>query len=168
MRPDLTRVPAFYHNYIKHVTTDDLIPAIQKNTAEMLQLFHSIPTGKQNYRYAEGKWTIKELLLHLIDAERIFSYRALRFARKDDTPLPGFEENDYVKNAKTHNRQWEDLIEEFKAVRRSTEILFASFDEDQLEASGVSNNNSIYVRAIGFIIPGHCSHHKKVIEERYL
>src|SRR5688500_3756175 len=151
MRPDLTRVPEYYHRYIKQVTLDDLIPALKKNTAEMLQLFYSIPTGKQNHRYAEGKWTIKELLLHLIDAERIFSYRALRFARMDDTPLPGFEENDYVKNAKTEKRQWEDLIEEFKAVRRSTEIMFASFDEDQLEASGIASNSSTYVRAIGFI-----------------
>lgn len=169
MRPDLKRVPEAFHNYINQVKEDDLLPAIKKNTKSMLSFFDRIPKKKREHRYAEGKWSIKELLLHLIDAERIFSYRALRFARKDATPLPGFDENIYVTNAKIDNRTWKDLIREFKAVRNSTELLFESFDEDQLEAGGVSTSgHSNYVRAFGFIVAGHCNHHRRVIKERYL
>lgn len=167
-RPDLSKVPEFYHNYIGHVKIDDLMPAFKENSASFVDFLKNIPAAKHDYRYAQGKWSVKEVVQHLIDAERIFSYRALRFARKDQTPLPGFEENDYVANAKTEKRKWNDLIEEFQAVRKSTEMLFGSFDKEQLESSGVANNNSNYVLAIGFIAVGHCKHHQNVIRERYL
>ncbi|MBK8312096.1 MAG: DinB family protein [Chitinophagaceae bacterium] len=111
---------------------------------------------------------MKEIIQHIIDAERVFTYRALRFARKDETPLPGFDENTYADNAKTGNRKWDDLLEEFNALRRSTEILFNSFDEDQLNATGLASGNPVSVLAIGFIIAGHVNHHISVIKERYL
>lgn len=167
-RPDLSRVPSFYHNYINHVADDDLMKAFRNQTASFIQFLNSIPDEKQDYRYAEGKWTLKELLQHIIDAERIFCYRALRFARKDETPLPGFDENSYAENAKADKRKWKKLVKEFKAVRKATELLFASFDGEQLNASGISNNNSNYVLAFGFIAVGHCIHHQKIIEDRYL
>ena len=168
MRPDLSRVPAFYHNYINQVPEDDLPEAFNTQTPAFIQFIESIPPGKYDYRYAEGKWTIKEMLQHIIDAERIFAYRALRFARKDPTFLPGFDENSFADNAKADKRDWNNLVEEFKAVRMSSAYLFASLDDDQLDAAGTANNNSIYVRGIGFIVVGHSLHHMKVIKERYL
>ena len=167
-RPDLSRVPEFYHNYINQVAEDELLPALKNNTGSFVSFVKQIPVEKRDYRYAEGKWTVKELIQHLIDAERIFSYRALRFARKDNTPLPGFNENSFADHAKADKRNWDDLVNEFQAVRNATEILFDSFDNEQLESEGTSNNHSIYVRAIGFICAGHCIHHMRVIKERYL
>src|SRR5205085_9801419 len=124
MRPDLNRVPEFYHNYINQVKEDDLATAFTNQTAVLVSFLETIPKEKYDYAYAAGKWTIKEVLQHLIDGERIFCYRALRFARKDATPLPGFDENLFAETAKAGKRNWNDLVEEFKAVRRSSELLF--------------------------------------------
>ncbi len=167
-RPDLTRVPDFYHNYIKQVEENDLMEALTKQTPSFIQFLKDIPADKRDYRYAEGKWTIKEALQHIIDAERIFAYRGLCFARKDTTPLPSFDENSYAANSKADKRNWEELVEEFKAVRKSTEIMFGSFDEEQLESAGTASGKSNYSRAIGFILVGHVNHHVKVIRERYM
>ena len=167
-RPDQTRVPEHFHNYINEAEGDDLMKVLKKQTRSFEEFLNEIPKSKRNYRYAEGKWTIKELLQHIIDAERIFAYRALCFARKDATPLPSFEENNYAANAKAEQRKWKDLVKEFEAVRRSTEILFDSFDDEQLESAGMASGKSNYVLAIGFIIAGHANHHIKVMKERYL
>src|SRR5690348_6196592 len=129
-RPDLNRVPPFYHNYIKQVPEDDLMTSFKNQTPALIKFFESIPANKIDYAYAEGKWTIKEVVQHIIDAERIFTYRCLRFARKDSTPLPGFEENLFAETAKADKRNWNDLLEELKAVRKSTELLFGSFDAE--------------------------------------
>jgi hypothetical protein len=168
MRPDLSRVPSFYHNYISLVPQDDLLEAFNVQTPAFIQFIENIPPDKYDYRYATGKWTVKEVLQHIIDAERVFTYRALCFARKDPTFLPGFDENSYADNAKADKRDWNNLVEEFKAVRMASEYLFASLDDDQLDATGTSNNNSIYVLGVGFIVVGHSLHHLKVIKERYL
>ncbi|HYM92756.1 MAG TPA: DinB family protein [Chitinophagaceae bacterium] len=167
-RPDLTRVPEFYHNYINQVPENDLSEAFKNEGPGFIHFIETIPSVKYDYRYAENKWTLKEVLQHIIDGERIFAYRALRFARKDPTPLPGFDENLFAENSKASNRNWDDLLNEFKSVRASTEFLFNSFDKEQLESSGISNNHSNYVLAFGFVIIGHCLHHKKIIKERYL
>jgi hypothetical protein len=168
MRPDLTRVPEFYHNYINQVPEDDLMTSFKNQTNVFIDFINNIPPDKIDYAYASGKWTIKEMLQHIIDAERVFSYRALRFARKDPTPLPGFDENLFAANAKADTRSWNDLVEEFKIVRNATKWLFGSFDDEQLNASGVSNNQSNYVLAFGYISIGHSLHHRNVIKERYL
>ena len=168
MRPDLSRVPEFYHNYINQVKEDDLMTAFANQTPALINFLASIPKEKYDHAYAPGKWTVKEVLQHLIDGERIFCYRALRFARKDPTPLPGFDENLFAETAKADKREWNDLVEELKAVRRSSELLFGSFDNEQLNASGVSNNHSNYVLGFGYITVGHTLHHMKVISERYL
>lgn len=167
-RPDLNRVPEFYHNYINQVKENELMEAFKNQTSVFTKFLHDIPAGKRDYRYAEGKWTIREILQHIIDAERIFSYRGLCFARKDSTPLPGFDENTYTDNAKADKRDWEELVEEFKTVRRGTELLFGSFDNEQLETAGTASGKPNYVSAIGFIIAGHATHHLNVIRERYL
>ena len=168
MRPDLTRVPEFYHNYINQVPEDDLMLAFKNQTPVTIGFFQNIPENKIDYAYAKGKWSIKEVLQHIIDAERIFSYRALRFARKDPTPLPGFDENLFTENAKASRRNWNDLLDEFKTVRKATEWLYSSFDTEQLNATGTSNNSSIYVLGFGYISVGHAIHHINVIKQRYL
>jgi len=167
-RPDLSRVPEFYHNYIKQVPQDELNEAFRMQTPISTEFFRKIPSDKIDFAYAEGKWTVKEVLQHIIDAERVFSYRSLRFARKDPTPLPGFDENLFAQNAKADKRSWNDLREEFEAVRKSTEWLYRSFDREQLDASGVSNHASNYVLAFGYISIGHVLHHINMIRERYL
>ena len=167
-RPDLTRVPEYYHKYIDQVKEDDLMKALKKQTRMMNKFLDDIPKKKRDYRYAEDKWTIKEILQHMIDAERVFAYRALCFARKDTTPLPSFDENNYAAAARVENRKWKDMIEELATVRKSTEILFDSFDEEQLENSGTANGKLVYVRAIGYIIAGHANHHINITRERYL
>ncbi len=168
MRPDLSCVGNFYHNYINLVTEDELPEAFDIQSASFIRFLETIPPGKYDYRYGQGKWIIKEVLQHIIDAERIFSYRALRFARKDATPLPGFDENLFAAASKADTRSWDKLTEEFKVVRRSSQLLFNSFDEDQLQSNGISSNSPNYVLAIGFIIIGHAMHHQKIIKERYL
>ena len=167
-RPDLSRVPQFYHGYINKVNEVDLMPALRGSTSQLFDLLKSIPADKQDYRYAEGKWTIKEVVQHMLDGERVFSYRALRFARKDDTPLPGFDENLFAQTAKADKRNWNDMVEEFAALRKANEAMFASFDDEQLEQTGTASENPIYVLGIGFIVAGHVNHHCQVIKERYL
>ncbi len=108
------------------------------------------------------------MLQHIIDAERIFVYRGLCIARKESNSLPGFDENEYADNAKADTRDWNEMLEEFKLVRRTTEILFGSFDEEQLQQAGISNSKPVYVLAIGYVIIGHAEHHMKVLKERYL
>ena len=167
-KPDLSTIPEWYHKYVNQVQEQDLITAIQTNTDSSIQFFRSIPEEKWSHRYAKDKWSIREMVQHIIDAERIFSYRALCFARGEKASLPGFEENDYAAASKADNRSKEELIEEFETVRRSIHQLFSSFDEEQLSSVGVANNNPISVNAIGFIIPGHVQHHINILKERYL
>ena len=167
-RPDLSRVPEFYHGYISKVKEADLGSALKSSTKELFDLLRSIPAEKHDHRYAEGKWTIKEVVQHMLDGERVFTYRALRFARKDDTPLPGFDENLFAQTAKADKRSWNDLVDEFAALRKATESMFASFDNEQLEQSGIASENSTYVLGIGYIVAGHVNHHCQVIKERYL
>lgn len=167
-KPDLSRIPEWYHGYINKVKEDDLTAAFNIQTPPFLKFLEELPEAKRDYRYADGKWTVKEMLQHIIDAERIFAYRALRFARKDRTPLPGFDENEYAKNAIVSNRDWDNMVEEFRVLRKSTELMFASFSNEELELSGTASEKPVYVLGIGFIIIGHVAHHWDIIKERYL
>lgn len=157
-----------YENYIKLVPEQDIVKGLLKQKEEMLHFFKSIPLFKHEFSYAEGKWTIKDIILHLIDAERIFSYRALRIARNDKTPLPGFEENDYVPNANANEREYESLLAEYEIVRNASISLFETFTSEDLLRLGIASNKSVSVRAIGYIMLGHELHHKNIILERYL
>lgn len=167
-RPDLSRVGTFFHNYIRQVPQDDILPAMKELGADFITVMKSVPADKHDYAYAKGKWTLKEVFQHVIDTERILSYRALCFARKEQQSLPGFEENDYAANSKAANRNWEDLLEEFTVVRKATEMLYKTFDEETLQNEGIANRNPMYVLGLGFIIAGHCQHHLNIIKERYL
>lgn len=160
--------PQYFKKYIDLVEEDNLQEAF-KNQQELINdFFISIPDAKTNEPYAPGKWTLKELLQHMIDTERIFNYRALAFARKEKNSLPGFDENEYAANSHANNRNWKDLCEELIAVRNSTEILFNSFTDEAMHSTGLANNKPVTVLALGFIIAGHIIHHKKIMEERYL
>lgn len=167
-RPDLSRIPEFYHNYIRQVKGDDLMEVFRIQLPEISAFLESIPASKQEYRYADGKWSVKEVLQHIIDAERVFAYRAVCIARKDQTPLPGFDENAYALYSKANTRDWDDLIGEFRSLKMATEYLFGSFDEEQLDTTGTASGKSIYVLGIGFIIAGHVTHHFNILKERYL
>jgi len=158
----------FYQTYIDACGDFELVDGLVNNFDTTFNLFNSIPAEKHEYSYDVGKWTIKELIQHLIDSERIFAYRALRIAREDKTNIAGYEHNDYVPVSRANNRNYSDLVEEFKAIRKSSIALFKSFDNDMLLSTGTANNDAISVGAIGFIMVGHYNHHINVIKERYL
>ncbi len=158
----------YQHAYINLIKEDDVLKALEKNTRQFKKFLKKIPHGKIDHAYGEGKWTIKEVLQHIIDAERVFAYRALRFARKDETPLPGFDENAWAAHAGATKRKWNDLVEEFKQLRKSTEQLFGSFTDEQLRATGTANGQAANVLALGFLPAGHAAHHMRILEERYL
>ncbi|QYA26551.1 DinB family protein [Gramella sp. MT6] len=159
----------FYSGYIDRLDSDaELLPSLQDNTEEMLEFFKGIPSDKWSHRYQPDKWSLLDLLQHIIDTERIFQYRALCFARNEQKALPGFDQDLYVLNSGAEHRNSADLIEEFKAVRTSGIFLFKNFTETMLKITGNMNDVNTSPRAIGFIMVGHAKHHKDVISNRYL
>lgn len=168
MRPQKGTYPAYYENYIPLAAGDDLISAFTQNWRELKELIASIPSDKENYAYAEGKWTIKQIISHLIDTERIFSYRALRFARKDpQQPLP-YEENHYAATAELSNRNLKDLLDELDSVRSASLTLYKSFSDATLLNSGNTSMGNATVISIGYATCGHAVHHMNILKERYL
>ncbi|MGE0434986.1 MAG: DinB family protein [Planctomycetota bacterium] len=158
----------YFRRYIDMVPAGDIIELLDRQPADVDALFRSIPPDRQTYRYAEGKWTPREILGHLIDCERVFQYRALRFARADQTPLPGFEENDYVPATDFNARSLDELLSEFRAVRASGQFMFRGLTEAERWRSGTANGQKLSVYAIMFLNVGHVIHHLGVIRERYL
>jgi hypothetical protein len=154
--------------YIGKAPDKELNAAIRSNTKTFIKFLGKIPSKKRKHAYAEGKWTIKELLQHIIDAERVFTYRALRTARLDATPMPGFDENTWAAAANKSNRKWDALVKEFIALRTSTELLYASMDEAELLFTGMASNLPVNALALGYVIAGHAQHHMDIIKERYL
>ena len=167
-KPSLSTIPEWYHKYVNQISESSATDALRANTKKAFDFLEAIPDEKWNYRYAEGKWSIKEMVQHLVDSERIFNYRAVCIARGEKASLPGFDENEYAATSKADARSKDDLLSEFECVRQSTQKLFASFDEGQLSATGIANNSSVTVNGIGFIIPGHVQHHLNILTERYL
>lgn len=159
----------YYSQYIDLVPKDQsLVQALRSGRDAAVLFFNELDDSKVNYRYEEGKWTPKEILLHLIDAERVFGYRALRFARRDHTPLEGFEQDDFVRYSKAYSRSMTSLLQEYKAVREATIAFFEAMDEEMLTSEGVASGSNLSCRAAGFIIAGHDRSHIKIIKERYL
>jgi uncharacterized damage-inducible protein DinB len=168
IHPNLSEVPPFYQGYVEHVKELDLFIALKNANQQMLTILATVPEERGTYRYAEGKWSIKELLCHMMDAERVFAYRALRFGRNDKTPLTGFEEKDYAPEANAHSRSVVQLGDEMMRLRVSTTDLFKSFTPEMLQRSGTANGTNVSVVNLGFIIAGHETHHRRIIEQRYL
>lgn len=165
---NLETIPPFYKNYVKQLDDSDILTAMRISGFRTMELVHSIPEKMSDHRYAEGKWSVCEVLCHMEDAERIFAYRALRFARNDKTPLAGFEEKDYAPQANASGRTLKKIADEMQHLRSSTLDLFESFTAEMLARKGTANNNEMSVAAIGFIIAGHETHHCNILKERYL
>lgn len=154
--------------YIGLLPDDGLVLAhLQDNLQTMIDFIHSFPAEQLAYRWAEGEWTIKEILVHVSDDERIYAYRALRFARGDTTELPGFEQDDYVPYSKANERDIEEILAEYSSVRQATLTLFKSFNAEALERAGVANGHRMSVRAAAYHIAGHELHHLNSIRENY-
>lgn len=158
----------YYKDYIDLVENINLVDALAKGLKTTLAFFEALPDDKWNYQYADGKWTPKDILLHIADTERVFAYRALYFARSNNAELKGFDENLFAENALACNITAATLLQNYLAVRNATLSLFLSFDENQLKQLGQANGSIMSVRAAGFIICGHEKHHCNIITERYL
>lgn len=168
IKPPHQEYAEHYANYVRLVPEGNLTEILEKQIADTVQFLRTLPEEKLKYRYAEGKWTIKQIVQHMVDAERIFAYRLLRIARNDKTPMPGFEENEYADEAHTENRSFEEQILEFETLRKSTLFLIKSLHTDELMRTGTASNAHISARALCYIIAGHELHHCAVINERYL
>ncbi|MEM9076214.1 MAG: DinB family protein [Bacteroidota bacterium] len=158
----------YYAHYIGLSGDGSILEKLDAGTTVFQDFVLAIPDSKMHFAYAEGKWTISELLMHLIDSERVFQHRAFRFARNDKTPLPGFEQDDYVLESIARERSKESIINEFLGVRSSTLQLFNSFKEDIMRRMGTASGSQMSVRALGHVICGHQVHHLKILQERYL
>jgi hypothetical protein len=167
-RPDATEFPPFYARYVAAVPESDVVAALRDSGRDLVASLTPVPESRGGFRYAPDKWTIREVVGHMIDAERIFGYRALRLARADATPLPGFEENDYARAAGSDARTLADLVDELRIVREGTVRLFQSFPVDAWTRRGVVNGREVSVRALAYITAGHARHHLAVLRERYL
>lgn len=164
---NLDTIPHFYKNYVKTLEETDMIQALRISGNRAQELVHAVPLGQADFRYAEGKWTIREVLCHLIDAERIFAYRALRFARNDKTPLAGFDEATYTPESNAAGRSLANIANEMLHLRASTIDLFVGFSPEMLVRKGNANGNEFSVVSQGFIIAGHETHHMQILQDRY-
>ncbi len=167
MKPKQGDYNPYYDTYISLIEDNDIIKVLEDQIKTSETYLRTFTEENGNYSYADGKWTVKEVLGHIIDTERIMAYRALAFARNENQPLPGFEQDDYVAKSNFNKRSLDDLINEFKIVRESNIILFKSFDEEILNRRGTASESEITVLALIYIIAGHEKHHMKFLRERY-
>jgi hypothetical protein len=167
-KSDLTWAPGYFDTYISKVPDIDLCDAFNQSLTELHQLDLAVLRALGDQVYAPGKWTVRDIIQHLSDCERVFSYRSLRFARHDSTPLPGFDENLFAETAGANSRPLEQVLEELKLVRASTAALFDTFDENALRLEGTMAGHTLPVLAIGFTLIGHQTHHLNIVRERYL
>jgi|TARA_B110000971_G_scaffold219950_1_gene262263 uncharacterized damage-inducible protein DinB len=165
-----TEYTPYFEQYLELVGFDNktIIENLESSQIAFEKVFRNLPEEKHVFSYALGKWTIKELIQHIIDTERIFSFRALSFARNDQTAMPGFDHDAFVANDNANERDYYDLLDEMKVLRTSTIQLFKSFSEEALLRMGVASNNKISVRALGYLFSGHQIHHLNIVKERYL
>ncbi|NJN77057.1 MAG: DinB family protein [Saprospiraceae bacterium] len=166
-RPKPEETVAYFHRYIDLVENGNIVEILAKNHTETQAIIKNITDEKAEYRYAEGKWSVKEVYLHLMDVERIMAYRALRFARNDKTDLKGFDDDAYVENANAANRTLADIAEEFQAVRNATIAMVKHFTPEILDRTGTANGGNASVRGLVYIIAGHELHHRNILNQRY-
>lgn len=167
-RPEPSEYNTYYGRYISLVPDGPIVDRLRGQIGETLSVLRALPESRGEHRYAPAKWSIKEIVGHVADAERVFSYRALRIARGDETPLPGFEQDDYVRNGNFGARTLRHLVDELEAVRRGTVLLLEGFDETAMTRRGTASGFPVSVRALAYIAAGHELHHLKVLRERYL
>ena len=167
MKPKSGDFNPYYDRYISLIGDDDIIEVLEEQRKTSEKLLETFTEKQGNYSYADGKWTVKEVLGHVIDTEKIMAYRALAFARGEKQSLPGFEQDDYVAESNFNNRSLDDLINEFLTARESNIILFNSFDEEILNRRGTASDSEVTVLALIYIIAGHEKHHMKFLREKY-
>lgn len=167
-RPEPKESNDYYKKYIEQVDGDNYLSALKMLLPKTVAFLNSLDDAKWNYRYAAGKWSIKEVMMHILDTERIMACRALRIARNDKTPMPGFEQDDYIPFTDAENRSPTSIIEEYKAVRAATIAMFQYFNDDMLSRVGTASGNPFTPRALGYIIAGHELHHLQIVRQRYL
>lgn len=167
-RPNESEYAPYYQSYVDQVSENDILHVLRAEVDELDVLLGQLPADRETYAYAEGKWTIREMIGHLIDGERVFGYRALCIARGEKQNLPGFDQNDYMLTAPYKHIELEDLLSELRLVRLSNLAMFRSLDEEAWNRVGTANGNEITVRALAFIMGGHVRHHMNVLRERYL
>lgn len=168
MKPLESEYPKFFGTYIQPVTNDDLIDELRRVKKMVLDLVVTVKQQQENHAYAEGKWTLKQVLLHCIDTERVFAYRAMCFARGEKQKMLAFDENVYADHSDAHLRPLASIAAEFAAVRDASILLFESFSKEKLAGTGEMQSGTITVNALGYAICGHTQHHLNVIKERYL
>ena len=167
-RPEPSEYAPYYGRYIERVPDGPIVDILRTQVRGTLELLRALPEAKGAHSYAPGKWSIKQVVGHVIDAERVFGYRALRFGRSDATQLPGFEQGDYARAGGFAARSLRHLTEELEAVRRATVLLYEGFGEEDWSRKGIASANPVTVRALAYIIAGHELHHVKILKEQYL
>ncbi len=161
--------PPYYQTYLDTLEADtDLLQLLESQLENFPQFIASIPPDKWHYRYEEGKWSVAEALMHVLDTERVFQYRALRFGRKDPTPLPGFDQDTWVPNSRAGLHNPTDVIEEYRAIRSATLLLYRFFEKEDFSWKGTASGSPVSLGALGFMICGHQKHHRNILRERYL
>ncbi|HEY0426901.1 MAG TPA: DinB family protein [Pyrinomonadaceae bacterium] len=167
-RPEKTEYNEYYETYVSLVPETEIVRVLENQQAELQEIFEQISEEKSLHAYAEGKWTIKELLGHLTDGERIFAYRALRISRADQTPIEGFEQDGYIENSNFNQTSLPDLLNELLYVRKANLIFFQNLPENAWMRTGTASDSPVSVRALAYIMAGHIRHHIRVLRERYL
>lgn len=167
-RPEINEFDPYYNTYVSRIEGNNVLEQLDAQPTELRNMFDNVPDGRGNYSYAEGKWTIKELLSHLIDGERIFAYRILRISRGDETPIEGFEQDGYIENSNANNRSFSDLLDEFDLQRRANMKMLRNLSDDAARRIGTASEKTVSVRALVYIMAGHVRHHINILHERYL
>ena len=167
-RPDKNEYDPYYERYISLVENDDIVATLASQPTHLQDLVTGLPEEKGAFAYEEGKWSIKEVISHLIDGERMFAYRLFRISRGDETPIEGFEQDGYIENANANGRSFGELLEEFSLLRRANLMLVKNLDDDGWTRVGTANNVKITSRALIYIMAGHIDHHFGILKERYL
>ena len=167
-RPNESEYAPYYQDYVAHVNEEEILPVLRSQLDDLDVLLNRVAPEQETYRYADGKWSIREVAGHLIDAERVFGYRAFSIARGENQNLPGFDQNDYMLTAPYDRIELEDLLSELRLVRLANIAMLRSLDEEAWNRVGNANDNQVSVRALAFIMAGHVRHHMGVLRERYL
>jgi len=167
-RPEKSEYDPYYEKYISLIIDNDIVPVLAGQMTELQDIFAAVPEEKGTYAYDEGKWTIKEVLSHLIDGERMFAYRVFRIARGDRTPIEGFEQDGYIENSHANDRTFSELLDEMNLLRRGNVLLFKNLSDADWIRTGIANNVEVSVRALAFVMVGHIRHHMTILRSRYL
>jgi len=168
MRPHESEYAPYYQSYVSRVTQDDIVPVLDAQIEELQMVLERCGPDRETHRYESGKWSVREVIGHLIDGERVFGYRAFAIARGESRNLPGFDQNDYIATAPYEHVNLTTLLEEFRLLRMANVVMFRNLDEQAWSRTGTANDSSVTVRALAFIMAGHVSHHLGILRERYL